>query len=176
MPNPPLFGFRPDTHLGGGVTLNRSLTGRDSNTGTKMQMQRPPTMSQGEYESLSSQEKRFLPDHLNRDQTIDRQVDGKPLLQIRFNQVKEKRSHNPEFGLKDVKGCSKNVVEAEAEKLVQELYDMGFDDENVEWYKDGSYAAHKTYQSINLYNTSTRQVSIYIKRPNGENTFLTTMR
>ena len=155
------------------VDLGRANSGRKQ---LDLFMQKPPGMVESEYSVLSTLDKRLLPDYLNRDRQIDRQQEGKPVLNIRFNQVREKRRHNIEFGLKPMpSGTPKNDVDKEAEKLCQKLYQMAFDDVNVEWYTNGGYQSHKYFDSVNVFDKRTNQVAIYIKRANGENTFLSTM-
>ncbi len=146
-----------------------------SSSSIATKMQPPEGMSHQEYVGLSKLEKWLLPDHLNRDQQIDRRDEGKPLLKITFNQGRFKRKHNPEFGLLYSKSLTPAQIDEQAEKFCTELRKMGCDSETVDWYLDVSYQGHNLYQSINLFNKETNQVAIYIKRPDGENLFLSTM-
>jgi hypothetical protein len=141
---------------------------------TCLEMEKPASMTQQEYSSMTKSKRRQLPDPRGRDRFIN--VDGSPRLDLRFNQVEFKTpSHGKDHGLPVGINNKTPKTEANAIALRDSLLDMP-NRENIVWYTDGQYqgGTDRGCDSVNLFDPDTNVIAVYEKKPDGSNLFLTT--
>ena len=141
---------------------------------TCLEMEKPVSMPQQEYSSMTKSKRRQLPDPRGRDRFIN--VDGSPRLDLRFNQVEFKTPrHGKDHGLAVGINNKTPKTEANAIALRDSLLDMP-NRENIVWYTDGQYrgGTDRGCDSVNLFDPDTNVIAVYEKQPDGSNLFLTT--
>ena len=141
---------------------------------TCLEMEKPASMPQQEYSSMTKSKRRQLPDPRGRDRFIN--VDGSPRLDLRFNQVEFKTPrHGKDHGLPVGINNKTPKTEANAIALRDSLLDMP-NRENIVWYTDGLYqgGTDRGCDSVNLFDPDTNVIAVYEKKPDGSNLFLTT--
>lgn len=132
---------------------------------TSLEIQKPTSMPQVDYEAMPTAEKRLLDDP--NDRVIEQ--DNQPRIRLAFNQIRFKTpKHGKIHGLPvDESGkASKNDAPILIDKLEQQAYS-----EKTKWYKNESF---QDQDSVNLYSPHNGILTVY-KKINGENVFLTTL-
>ena len=135
---------------------------------------RPADMPHEEYSNLSSYEKRQLPDE--RDKMRD--VEGKSKLDVGYQQVLFKLpKHGKDHGLEANEKGKVAKTDKNGEALQNSIVEMG-ENPNTVWYTDGGYQGGTPdgRDTINLLDTETNLISIFVKRPDGSNKFLSTFK
>ena len=143
---------------------------------TGLKMEKPTSMPQQDYSSLTKSERRKLPDPLGRDRSIN--VDGYTKLEIRFNQVEYKTGkHGKDHGLPLGNNFKTPKTEANVLALRDSLVDMP-NRKNIVWYTDGQYQGgiDRGCYCVHLFDKSTDIIAVYEKQPDGSNLFLTTFK
>ena len=143
---------------------------------TSLEMEKPASMPQKQYSTLTKSEKRKLSDPKGRDGVI--QIEGYSRLNIKFNQVEYKTpKHGKDHGLPVNKNGKTPKTEANAIALRDSLIDMA-SRENTIWYTDGQYqgGTPRGCDAINLFDPETNVIAVDQKQSDGNSLFLTTCR
>jgi hypothetical protein len=164
----------PHRQLFGGISssLPKNFFSKSSQPGTSLQVQKPSSMPQQDYTSLTKEQRRNLPDP--RDGIID--VEGHPKLTARYGQVKYKTpDHGDIHGLPTNENGKTPKTEQNALALRDSLVKMP-EREGIRWFDNGGYqkGTERGYDSVNLYDPKDRVIAIYKKQENGEYLFSTT--
>ena len=143
---------------------------------TGLQMEKPASMPQPEYNALTKSEKRMLADPKGRDSVI--QKNGYPRLDLRFNPIEFKTpKHGKDHNLPvDDKGKIPKT-ETNVLALRDSLLNMP-NAENVIWYKEGQYQGGTPdgREAVNLYDPDKKLIVVYTKQEDGSYSFLTTCK
>jgi hypothetical protein len=164
----------PHRQLFGGISssIPKNFFSKSSQPGTSLQVQKPSSMPQQDYTSLTKEQRRNLPDP--RDGIID--VEGHPKLTARYGQVKYKTpDHGDIHGLPTNENGKTPKTEQNALALRDSLVKMP-EREGIRWFDNGGYqkGTERGYDSVNLYDPKDRVIAIYKKQENGEYLFSTT--
>ena len=140
-----------------------------------MYQQKPSSMPQTKYSSMTKSERRKLPDIEGRDKFI--KINGYPRLDLMFYQVQFKTpAHAKEHGLFVDEATGKTPdTEEYGIALRDALIDMA-KKQNIVWYPNGQYqgGTPKACKSVNLFDPDTRVITVYEKQPDGRYMLLTT--
>jgi len=165
----------PHRQLFGGTSssLRKNYFSKSSQPGASLQMEKPSSMPQQEYTSLTKEQRRNLPDP--RDGFMNEK--GHPTLVARYGQVEFKTpDHGKVHGLPvDEKGRTPKT-EANALALRDSIVNMP-KRENIVWFDDGMYqgGTDRGYDSVNVFDKETNTIAVFRKDENGEyNRFTTT--
>ena len=158
----------PHRQLYGGTSTStrKNYFSKSSQPDTSLQVQKPSSMPQQQFDGLTPQQKRDLPDP--RDRFIREK--GRPLLGVGYNQVRFKTpSHGGVHDLfVDEKGRTPKTEE-NVLALRNSIADMP-DRKNIIWFENGMYqgGTNRGYDSVNLYDPDKDVIAVYRKRSNGE--------
>jgi hypothetical protein len=165
----------PHRQLFGGTSssLRKNYFSKSSQPGPSLQMEKPSSMPQQEYTSLTKEQKRNLPDP--RDGFICEE--GHPHLVARYGQVEFKTpDHGPDHGLPVNEKGQTPKTEVNALALRDSIVNMP-KRENIVWFDDGMYqgGTDRGYDSVNIFDKETDTIAVFRKDENGEyNRFTTT--
>lgn len=129
-----------------------------------------------EYSNLTRMEKKQLPDPGGRDGSIE--MPGHSTLDLMYNQVLDKTPNHGELHGCPVEANGKAArTEANALKVRDEIIKSAKEPTTV-WYENGQYqgGTARGINSINLYDSKKNIITVFEKRADGTNKFLTTCR